>query len=218
MLRLLIAVVVSYLVGGFPTALVTGKVFRGIDIRQHGSGNAGATNAFRVLGWKVALPVMIVDVLKGTFATLVISKLAVGSVAWPVAAVELACGVAAGLGHIWTPYAGFRGGKGVGTALGVMIGLAPLAMLFAALLWFALVMFTGYVSVGSMLGAISVPFFVALAARLQHRPVDTVTLVATVFLAVLIVFTHRSNIRRLLSGTENRFNTPFVRKRQAEAT
>ncbi len=218
MFRLLIAIIISYLVGGIPTALVTGKVFRGIDIRQHGSGNAGATNAFRVLGWKIALPVMLVDVLKGTFATLVISKLALGSVGWPATAVELACGVAAVFGHIWTPYAGFRGGKGVGTALGVLIGLAPLAMLFAALVWLALVMFTGYVSVGSMLGAVSVPFFVALAARLQHQPLDGVTLGATVFLAVLIVFTHRSNIRRLISGTENRFNTPFVKKRQAEAT
>jgi len=216
-LRLLVAILVSYFVGGFPTALVTGKVFRGIDIRQHGSGNAGATNAFRVLGWKIALPVMIVDVLKGTFATLVISKLALGAVGWPPTAVELVCGVAAVFGHIWTPYAGFRGGKGVGTALGVMIGLAPLAMLFAAVLWLAVVMFTGYVSVGSMLGAVSVPFFVALAAKLQHQPVDRVTLGATVFLAVLIVFTHRSNIRRLLAGTENRFNTPFVKKRRAEA-
>ena len=216
MIELLLAVALSYFVGGIPTSIITGKVFRGIDIREHGSGNAGATNVFRVLGWKLALPVMLVDVLKGTFATLVISGLALGAVAIPDTGVRLACGVAAVAGHIWTPYAHFRGGKGVGTAFGVLVSLAPLPALFAALIWITIVLFTGYVSLGSITGALTVPVLLYVIPSVRGVPPDRILLVTTILLALSIVFTHRSNIRRLLSGVENRFNTPFVRARNRE--
>ncbi len=211
MAQLIFAVVVSYLLGGIPTSVIVGKVFRGIDIRQHGSGNAGATNAFRVLGWKLALPVVVVDILKGTVAVLFVSALAIGAVKAPEVVIRLACGIAAIAGHIWTPFAGFRGGKGVGTGFGVMIALAPLPLLLGAVVWIVLVLFTGYVSVGSIVGAISVPIWMLLVAELRGSSPDLIVLWTTVVVALGIVFTHRSNIRRLLEGRENRFRTPFVK-------
>ncbi|MDZ7374729.1 MAG: glycerol-3-phosphate 1-O-acyltransferase PlsY, partial [candidate division KSB1 bacterium] len=157
MLRILFAAVLSYLMGGFPTAIVVGKLFRGIDIRQYGSGNAGATNAFRVLGWKLALPVVLIDVFKGVAAVLFVAPLALPSAVLPAEAVRLICGVAAVAGHVWTPYAGFRGGKGVGTGFGAMIAIAPLPTAMASIVWIWVVLLTGYVSLASMLGAASVP-------------------------------------------------------------
>jgi len=150
MLNLLVILVLSYLTGSFPTSIIVGKLTKGIDVREHGSGNAGGTNAFRVLGWKAGLFVSLVDIAKGTFATLVISRIRFGTLPFenPALLMVLA-GIFAILGHTYTIFAGFQGGKGVATGAGMLIGLFPYALL-TCLVIFGLTLFsTGLVSLSS---------------------------------------------------------------------
>jgi glycerol-3-phosphate acyltransferase PlsY len=147
----------AYLIGAFPTSLLVGRL-RGIDLRKHGSGNLGATNAFRVLGWKAAAPVFIVDILKGWFPTFFFPR-------WDgVAATELALayGAAAIVGHVFSVYVRFKGGKGVATSTGVLLALAPAAVGIGLLLWAGLVYLTGYVSLASIVSALVVPIVIML--------------------------------------------------------
>lgn len=204
MLSLLIILVTSYLVGSIPTSIITGKVLRGIDIREHGSGNAGATNVLRILGWKPAVFVMLVDVGKGAFATLVCSRLRIDPIALDPILLQIIAGTAAVIGHVWTVFAGFRGGKGVGTAGGVLVALYPIAALVCLIIFGTLVATTRYVSVGSISAAIALPIVLILLDRIFGHPVPSVLFGLSLVMTVLIVFTHRSNIRRLLQGTENR--------------
>jgi len=197
------ALILSYLLGSFPTSIVVGKVFFRRDIRAEGSGNAGGTNTFRVFGWKAGVLVVLVDVGKGVAAALLASRLAAGS-SLPADAIRLACGTAATLGHVWTVFAGFRGGKGVATAAGTLAAVAPLPFL-AALAAFALgILSTGIVSVGSLSAAVVFPA-AALVFRAVGLPVSDVLLGFSFLLAPLIFWTHRKNIGRLLRGEENRF-------------
>ncbi|NOZ63296.1 MAG: glycerol-3-phosphate 1-O-acyltransferase PlsY [Calditrichaeota bacterium] len=213
MLSLIAIIVLSYLAGSIPTSIIASKLFRGIDIRDHGSGNAGATNAFRVLGWKIGLLVALIDVGKGVFATLLISKLRfTGS---PIDflttdVVQIIAGMSAIFGHIWTIFASFKGGKGVGTAAGMLFSLYPIAGVIC-LAVFVIMLFTfGFVSLGSISAAIAFPIVVAVLKNQQGYS-DTLFYFA-IFIALLIVFTHRSNIRRLLKGEENK--VPFKRKKE----
>ncbi|HDI51207.1 MAG TPA: glycerol-3-phosphate 1-O-acyltransferase, partial [Bacteroidetes bacterium] len=158
MLTLIVIVLLSYLVGSIPTSIIVGKILRGIDIREYGSGNAGATNTFRVLGWKAGVFVIAVDIGKGVFATLVISKLNLTGV--PLLAstlLQIIAGVSAVCGHIWTVFAGFRGGKGVSTAAGMIIALYPIAFLICIAIFTIVLFTTRYVSVSSMIAAVSLP-------------------------------------------------------------
>jgi glycerol-3-phosphate acyltransferase PlsY len=197
------ALVLSYLLGSFPTSIVVGKVFFRRDIRAEGSGNAGGTNTFRVFGWKAGVLVVLVDVGKGVAAALLASRLAVGS-SLPPDAIRLACGTAATFGHVWTVFAGFRGGKGVATAAGTLAAVAPLPFL-AALAAFALgILSTGIVSVGSLAAAVVFPA-AALVFRASGLPISDVLLGFAFLLAPLIFWTHRKNLGRLLRGEENRF-------------
>jgi acyl phosphate:glycerol-3-phosphate acyltransferase len=187
----------SYLLGATPTAWIAGRLARGIDLREHGSRNLGATNVYRVLGWRWAIPVALVDVAKGAVPVALFAQWAhVG----PWGAVAL--GMAAVLGHVFSPYMRFRGGKGVATALGVFLALAPLAVAIAVPVWGGSLWLTGYVSLSSIVAAATFPLWV----RLSH-PAATPAFWASVALAALIVFSHRANVRRLLAGTENRFRT-----------
>ena len=188
-------VLAAYLTGSFPTSYVVGRLSRGIDLRQHGSGNLGATNAYRVLGWQAAIPIFIVDIGKGWAPTALFPRLD-GS---PLAEWALAYGAAAIVGHVWSVYVGFRGGKGVATSAGVLLALAPTAVLAGFIVWFLLVWLTGYVSLGSIAAAALVP--VVTGVTMGPGPV----LWLTTALAVFVIWAHRANIRRLLAGTENRF-------------
>ena len=197
------ALVLSYLLGSFPTSIVVGKLFFGRDIRSVGSGNAGGTNTFRVFGWKAGIIVVLADLGKGVTAALLVSRLALGGPLSPDAA-RLAAGTAATIGHVWTVFAGFRGGKGVATAAGALAAVAPLPFL-AALAAFALgILSTGIVSVGSLAAAVVFPL-AALALRLFGLPVSDVLLGFAFLLAPLIFWTHRKNIVRLVRKEENRF-------------
>lgn len=203
MLTLLVIIVVSYLVGSFPTSIIFGKVFKGIDIRDYGSGNAGGTNAFRVMGWKIGLSVMIIDVTKGLIATVLVSQIRVDSVSLAPVYLQIIAGFSAVIGHIWTIFAGFRGGKGVGTAAGMLIGLYPIAFIFVFVIFLLVLFTTRYVSLSSMTAASSLPFILLILDKLG-RPYKPQLMVLSIVIALLIIFTHRSNIRRLLAGNENR--------------
>ncbi len=200
-------VVIAYLIGSFPTSIIAGKLLRNLDIREHGSGNAGGTNVFRVLGWKPGVVVMLVDVLKGFAATCWLPQLlAPGSAQLPL--LQLVAGCAAVVGHIWTVFAGFRGGKGVGTAAGMLLALFPEALLYCLAVFIIVLAATRMVSVSSMTGAITLPMVLSLFKYALDKPVPMPLYLFSFLAAALIVFTHRTNIQRLLKGTENRFGRP----------
>lgn len=185
----------SYLLGAVPTSYLVARWGAGIDLRQVGSRNLGATNLFRVLGWRYAVPVGVFDALKGTLPVLLFAPWA-GAGPWGT----ILLGLAAVVGHVFSIFVGFRGGKGVATSAGVVLGLAPLAFLAAGLVWMIVVRMTGYVSAASMTGAVVFPLAVGLLYSGRKE-----VLWFGVGLALFIVFLHRANIRRLLSGTESRF-------------
>lgn len=208
MVNILIVAAASYLVGSFPTAIITGKLSRGIDIRQHGSGNAGGTNVFRVLGWKLGVFVMLVDMMKGLLATVYLSKLTlVPGNEIPAVYLEITAGVFAIIGHIWTIFAGFKGGKGVGTAAGFLFGIIPMAALGGLIIFFTLFFTFRYVSLGSIAAAVGIPLILVFQKLYLGQQIEPVLLYITGAIAVLIIFTHRSNIQRLLSGTENKITS-----------
>jgi len=196
-MRSLIWIVAAYLVGAIPTSYLAGRLGRGIDLREHGSKNLGATNVYRVLGWKYAVPVGLIDMAKGALPVALFPRWAHGAAWLPVV-----LGTAAVLGHMFSPYVRFRGGKGVATAAGMFLALAPVAIAVSAAVWAGVLWFSGYVSVSSLAAALLFPIWTHLTV-----PDAPYTFWASVALAVLIVFSHRANIRRLLDGTEHRFRT-----------
>ncbi|HEX7917975.1 MAG TPA: glycerol-3-phosphate 1-O-acyltransferase PlsY [Gemmatimonadales bacterium] len=212
MLELVGALVGSYLVGAIPTSFLAGKVVRGIDLREHGSKNLGATNVYRVLGAQVAVPVGLFDVFKGAVPVLWIAP-ALGPdwSSWP-----LICGIAAILGHVFSVFVGFKGGKGVATAGGVVLALAPWAIVICLGIWAAVTFSTGYVSLGSITAALAYPGLVYWLTPGQ-RPFILIHLA----IGLALVWFHRANIGRLRAGTENRFgkrgNTDQVRAQTGAA-
>lgn len=193
-------VVASYFIGAFPTSYVMGRVVRGIDLRQHGSGNLGATNVFRVLGWKAAVPVFMVDIFKGFAPTFFFPRID-GSPHWEWA---LAFGAAAILGHVFSVYVHFKGGKGVAAGAGVFLALAPWAVLAGLIVWVSLVATTRIVSISSIVAVIVVPPVVYLTKG--AGPVLWLSLVLMAF----VIFAHRANIGRLRRGEEHRFGRARV--------
>lgn len=187
--------VAAYLLGSIPSSYIAGRLVRDIDLREHGSGNLGATNTFRVLGAKVAAPVMLFDLLKG-FVPAALFPLWDGSGAWGW---TLAYGAAAILGHVFSIYMRFRGGKGVATAAGVFLALAPVAVLAAFAVWLLALKLGRMVSLASILAAV---VLVAVLAFTAERPE---VLGLGIAVAAFVVFGHRANIRRIVRGEEYRF-------------
>lgn len=187
----------SYLLGALPTSYLAGRVLRGIDLRDHGSRNLGATNVYRTMGWKVAVPVALVDVLKGAVPVLLFGPQVPQFVWFPTV-----CGIAALVGHTLSPFVSFKGGKGVATAAGMFLALAPGAVGIAAALWGLVVWLTGYVSVGSIAAATVFPAADYLLYPARRTLPD---LGLDVAVAAFIMWKHRGNIQRLLAGRENRF-------------
>jgi glycerol-3-phosphate acyltransferase PlsY len=186
----------SYLLGSVPSSYIAGRM-RGIDLRRHGSGNLGATNTFRVLGPRIAAPVMIFDVLKGFVPAAVLPALA----GMPTLGWTLAFGVAAIMGHVFSVFVRFRGGKGVATAAGVFLAIAPVAVLIGFVVWLVTLRLGRMVSLASIAGA---AVMVAAVAITDDRPA---VLALGVAVAAFIVFAHRANIRRIVRGEEYRFGT-----------
>ncbi|MBC8183238.1 glycerol-3-phosphate 1-O-acyltransferase PlsY [candidate division KSB1 bacterium] len=202
MLSMITIIVLSYLAGSIPTSIICSKLFRGIDLREHGSGNAGGTNAIRVLGWKIGVFVMLIDVGKGVLATLLISQIRIDPVDLSPNIVQIIAGMSAIFGHIWTIFAGFKGGKGVGTAAGMLFALYPIAGFVCLVIFFLVLLTTRYVSLSSMSAAVAFPIVVLLFKNWRGYSGELIYF--AVFIAVLIVFTHRSNIKRLLKGEESK--------------
>ena len=198
-LTIALLLLAAYIMGATPTSYIAGRLRRGIDLREHGSKNLGATNVYRILGWKYAIPVALIDIAKGMIPVLLFPRLAgPDAPRW----LPLALGGAAVLGHMFSPYVRFKGGKGVATAAGMFLALAPLALLIAIAVWALCLWLTGYVSLSSIIAVLSVPVTVRLL-----QPGDMPVFWAAIALVVLIVFAHRRNIARLIAGTENRFRT-----------
>ncbi|MHB1330094.1 MAG: glycerol-3-phosphate 1-O-acyltransferase PlsY [Gemmatimonadales bacterium] len=185
----------SYLLGAIPTSYLVARLAKGIDLHQVGSGNLGSTNLYRTLGWGYAVPVALFDIAKGAVPVLIFASYAGGTV-W----VALLLGFAAIVGHVFSVFVRFKGGKGVATAAGVVLGLAPMPTLVAAAVWALVVRLSGYVSLGSISAAVVLPVAVLLLTP-ELRP----TIWLFVVLGAFVVVTHRANIKRLLAGTESRF-------------
>jgi len=208
LLCLAVSVILAYLIGSIPVAYIFGRVLKNIDIREHGSGNMGATNAFRVLGKGPGTLVLILDIIKGIIPVTIIANLfglgdALSLVIIAVAAVA---------GHNWTVFLGFKGGKGMATSLGVFIGLAiqfqvlRIILVWVVMTWLGIFLISGYVSLASIIAAVVFP--VLMVMYLEPLPL----IVMSIVLCILIVFRHRSNIKRLARGQENRVNFPFHKR------
>lgn len=190
MLLIIISLLLAYLLGSIPSGLIIGKTFYKIDIREHGSKNLGATNSFRVLGFKPGLTVTLMDILKGTFATLLPGLL--GADIHP-----LIVGVVAVIGHMFPIFANFKGGKAVATSAGVVLAYQPLLFVLAILFFFITLYISKYVSLSSMIAALASLMY-CLIFRFNDWSLITVILILTIF----IFYRHRANIKRIIEKTE----------------
>jgi len=211
-LILLSLITLSYLAGSFPTSIITGKFLQGIDIRDFGSGNAGGTNAFRILGWKPGIFVGAVDIFKGWLAAGYVAPAFFQNQPIPdLGVLQIICGFAAVMGHSYTIFAGFKGGKGVGTLAGMLIALFPVALPLCLIVFAATLIFTGYVSMSSILAASSLPLFLLILPPLTGINSAPLSLIIfSLLIPWFIIYTHRSNINRIRSGTENRFEKAML--------
>ena len=199
MTYVLIGCLIAYLLGSIPFSVWIGKTFYGIDVREHGSGNAGATNTLRVLGKKTGFIVLFLDSLKGFLAANVTQLLPL-EIEAPLLNYQMLFGMMAVVGHIYPVFANFKGGKGIATLLGVVIAMSWYVSLCCMLTFVVLVWLTKYISVGSMLTCIFSPLYVfAIHGN------EMLFIYFCIGIAIMVIYTHRSNIKRLISGTENKF-------------
>lgn len=198
--------IIAYLLGGIPFGLVIARIWGIDDIRRHGSGNIGATNVWRIAGWKAALWVFAFDIGKGVLAVLIaqlwsqnVSSVAIDTDIWLAV-----CGLAAILGHVFPVFLGFRGGKGVNTALGVMIMLLPLESAIAAAIFVLALAISRFVSLSSIAASLTFTGYTCYEKFVAEKDISGFLVSLSIGVAILIVATHRKNISRLISGTENR--------------
>ena len=226
MLSIGLIVVLSYLIGSFPTSIIVARKARGIDIRQYGSGNAGGTNVLRVLGWKAGVFVILMDMAKGLIATMLLARLMYGPIPFEnrtpfddFTVVQIIAGCAAILGHVWTLFAGFKGGKGIATAGGMLLGIAPIEVAVAFGVFLIVFVLSQYVSLGSLSAAVAFPltmFFRENVFMVEIEGYHTL-IFFSIGISLLIVFTHRANIKRLIAGTENRMSAARLLGRKGNA-
>lgn len=192
----------AYGLGSVSTALWAGKIFHGVDVREHGSGNAGATNTIRVLGWPTGLPVLLIDVGKGALAANLPVFLNIGAAGSPEQInLQIVAGLTAIIGHVFPIFSDFKGGKGVATTFGVLMALHPLVTLSCMAVFMTILLVTGYVSASSVAAGISFPVFL----QLFFVSPSNVFTAFSILIAFAIIITHKKNIFRLLKGEENRF-------------
>lgn len=206
MMLLIVLLLLCYLVGSTPSSIIMARLLKGIDIREHGSGNAGGTNVYRVLGAKPALVVVAVDIFKGWVAAALIAPFTFGGSLGELPfnnadLLAILCGSAAVLGHTYTVFGGFRGGKGVGTLAGMVLHLAPLVVPLGLAAWAVVLVLSGYVGLSSIIAVALFPVVVYLRDGTLLSTVGTFSIV----IALFILFTHRGNIQRMLAGNESRF-------------
>lgn len=208
---LAMAVALAYLLGSIPSAVWVGKALFGIDVREHGSGNAGATNTFRVLGKRTAFIVLFLDFMKGLAASsLMLLQHDILSHTQEFRQYQMLLGVVAVLGHVFPIFAGFKGGKGIATLLGMTVGVSWPVSLMCAITFVLVVWLSRYISLGSMIGTALSPVFV----RLYYGPDETFFMYFCLAMALMVIYTHRANIGRLRNGSESRFS--FSKKPEIE--
>jgi glycerol-3-phosphate acyltransferase PlsY len=227
MVNLAIVVLLSYIIGSMPTSIMLSKWGHGFDIRTKGSGNAGGTNVFRVLGWKSGVFVMAVDMGKGVLVTALISRLF-----WDptlpfynktpfddFTIIQMICGGAAIVGHIWTVFAGFKGGKGIATGAGMLLGLVPTEFAISIGVFFLVFWVYKYVSLGSIAAAVAFPLSLFVRHNVFGDDIQSykTLIVFSLSVAILLVYSHRQNIKRLIEGTEKKI-TSFTRKKARETS
>jgi len=204
-LTLLVIIVLSYLLGSIPSAIIISRAFKGIDIRDYGSKNPGFTNVYRVLGTLPAIIVLIMDIGKGVAAVLLLTQISFDPLTLNLVSLKILAGISVILGHVFPIFAGFKGGKGIATALGALFSLIPLEIALALIVFITIVAITRYISLGS----ISATSFIFLALLFERYylgyNVPTELLGMIFFLTVFVFYNHRINIKRLLNGTENKF-------------
>ena len=196
----IVFLILSYMIGSVPFSILAGKLLKGIDVREYGSGNAGATNTFRVLGNKAGIPVLLLDVLKGYLAVNLVWYTSYVPSTEIYINLQLTFGIAAVLGHVFPIYVGFRGGKGVATLLGFMLAVFPEAALISIAVFVLTLLFSKYVSLSSIFAGLFFPFGVYY---LSETLVPTMMIFA-VFVPILLIATHQRNIERLVRGDENK--------------
>lgn len=216
MFSVIIILVLSYLVGSIPTSIIVSKLINGTDIRKYGSGNAGGTNVMRTFGWKYGVLVILLDAFKGIVAVVFLARLHFGEIPFTnptpfddFTFLQLLAGVFAVIGHIWTVFAGFKGGKGVATAVGMTASLLTIDVLIALGIFILVVFSSRYISLGSIIASVSLPIILFIRENVFHVHIQSYTtlMVFTSMLALLIVYTHRKNISRLVKGEENKIKT-----------
>ena len=195
---------IAYLIGSFPSAVWLGRTFYNTDVREYGSGNAGTTNTFRILGVKAGIPVLIMDVLKGWIAVNLVSLISENQLFSDERAFEikLVFGISAVIGHLFPVYTGFRGGKGIATLLGLMLGIYWQAALCSSLVFVLSFLISKYVSLSSIIASVSFPIIVIFVLPLQNA--NSSLILFSVFVPILSLITHQKNIERLLRREENK--------------
>jgi glycerol-3-phosphate acyltransferase PlsY len=203
MIHFAIATILAYLIGSIPTAIIIGKVFYKIDIREEGSGNAGATNTIRVLGLKAGIPVLLIDIFKGWVAVFIAHFFHDGRTSFPdVIDLEIILAIAAVIGHVLPLYAGFKGGKGIATLLGIGFALYPLSTFIAVVIFIVVLSISGYVSLGSIIASVTFPIvYIFVLGNTEYLSL----IVLAVAVAIFVPITHRKNIKRLINGEETKF-------------
>jgi glycerol-3-phosphate acyltransferase PlsY len=214
MINMVIVMLLSYLVGSIPTSVMLSKWGHGFDIRSKGSGNAGGTNVFRVLGWKSGVFIIVMDALKGVLATTVVARLF-----WDptlpfynhtpfddFTIIQMICGGAAVIGHVLTVFAGFKGGKGIATGSGMLLGIAPTEFAVTIAVFFIFFFAFRYVSLGSIMAAVAFPLSLIIRYNILSDEIHSYkTLVFfSTGIALFLIYSHRANIKRLVEGTERK--------------
>ena len=194
-----LVVTASYLIGAIPASFIMGRLARGIDLREHGSGNLGAANTFRVLGRAAAVPVLLFDIGKGFFAVWYISGLGGTSIIF-----SLLAAVSVVIGHNYSIFVRFSGGKGVGTTAGAFIALAPYAVLFCLAIWLITLLLSRIVSLASMVAAVFLPLSIYLSNLFLDAGTHGAVLLLSIVVALLVIYKHRPNIQRLREGREKK--------------
>ncbi len=211
MLTILGIIILSYLLGSIPSAVIISRAFKGIDIREYGSKNAGFTNVYRVLGPLPAAIVLIIDIGKGIVAVLFLTQITLDPVALNLVSLRILAAISVILGHVFPIFAGFKGGKGIGTALGALFSLMPTEIALALVVFITIVAITRYVSLGSLVAASFILLALLFERYYLRRSVPTELIGMMFLLTVFIFYNHRTNIKRLLHGTENKFGQKAMR-------
>lgn len=201
MIYYVLFILIAYLLGSIPSAIWIGKTAHGVDVREHGSKNAGATNTFRILGKKAGIIVLFMDVLKGVIAVF-LPKLVLNWNYEELVQLQLVCGFFVFLGHVFPVFAEFRGGKGVATSLGIIVGIHPSAAGVCVLIFLIVFIASKYVSLGAIVAAFFFPFLVSFIFKEQ----SIYLILFSIVIGATVIITHKKNIIRLIHGTENKMN------------